>query len=235
VTIDRQKIAEAAQRYASKNQFDSAIAEYQRILQVEPGDVRTLLKIGDLQMRAGATQKAVETYLHAGGLYEQQGLHQKAIAVYKQVLQLNPDQLSLYSRVADLHIKLGLTSDALQAMELLAQRHTRSGDLEALSSTYRQILLLDGQNLPTRIRLGELLSKMGRGEEAASEFEAACKTLDAGGRVDEWVRVAERLVFHRPNNLDAMRRMGRTTWSATTRGARCRRSRPATRSARATW
>jgi tetratricopeptide (TPR) repeat protein len=207
VTIDRQKIAEAAQRYASKNQFDSAIAEYQRVLQVEPGDVRTLLKIGDLQMRAGATQKAVETYLHAGGLYEQQGLHQKAIAVYKQVLQLNPDQLSLYSRVADLHIKLGLTSDALQAMELLAQRHTRSGDMEALSSTYRQILLLDGQNLPTRIRLGELLSKMGRGEEAASEFEAACKTLDAGGRVDEWVRVAERLVFHRPNNLDALRRL----------------------------
>jgi S1-C subfamily serine protease len=39
VTIDRQKIAEAAQRYASKNQFDSAIAEYQRVLQVEPGSV----------------------------------------------------------------------------------------------------------------------------------------------------------------------------------------------------
>ncbi|MFO0604200.1 MAG: tetratricopeptide repeat protein [Polyangiales bacterium] len=207
MTIDRQKIAEAAQRHASKGQFDAAIAEYQRIVAVEPGDVRTLLKIGDLQVRAGAAPKAVETYLHAGTLYEQQGLHQKAIAVYKQVLQLNPDQLSLYGRVADLHIKLGLTSDALQAMELLAQRHGRSGDQEALSSTYRQILLLDGQNLPTRIRLGELLSKMGRGDEAAVEFEAACKTLDAGGRVDEWARVAERLVFHRPNNLDALRRL----------------------------
>ena len=37
VTIDRQKIAEAAQRHASKGQFDAAIAEYQRIVAVEPG------------------------------------------------------------------------------------------------------------------------------------------------------------------------------------------------------
>jgi tetratricopeptide (TPR) repeat protein len=207
VTIDRQKIAEAAQRFASKGQYDSAIAEYQRLVALEPGDVRTLLKIGDLQVRAGATQQAIETYLHAGELYEQQGLHQKAIAVYKQVLQLNPDQLALYGRVADLHIKLGLTSDALQAMELLAQRHARTGDQEALANTYRQILLLDGQNLPTRIRLGELLSKMGRGEEAATEFEAACKVLESNHRIDEWAKVAERLVFHRPNHLDVQRRL----------------------------
>ena len=206
-SVDRRKISETAQNFAARNQFEQAIAEYQKILATDPTDVRTLLKIGDLQIRMNAPAQAVETYQHVGSLYEHQGLHQKAIAVYKQILQINPDQLALYNRVADLHIKLGLTSDALQALELLAQRYARLTDQEGLASTYRQILLLDGQNLGTRIRLGELLSKIGRGEEAAAEFEAACNQLDAAGRVEEWARVAERLVFHRPSNIPVSRRL----------------------------
>ncbi len=207
VSVDRRKIAETAQNYAARNQFDQAIAEYQKLVASDPTDVRTLLKIGDLQVRMNAPAQAVETYQHVGSLYEHQGLHQKAIAVYKQILQINPDAIALYGRVADLHIKLGLTSDALQALELLAQRYARLGDQEGLASAFRQILLLDGQNLGTRIRFGELLSKMGRGEEAASEFEAACNQLDAAGRVEEWARVAERLVFHRPANVPVARKL----------------------------
>ncbi len=207
VTVDRRKIAEAAQNFAARNQFDRAIAEYQKVLAEDPHDVRALLKIGDLQVRMNAPAQAVETYQRVGALYESQGLHQKAIAVYKQILQINPDHVALYGRVADLHIKLGLTSDALQALELLAQRHARAGDDEGLASAYRQILLLDGQNLPTRIRLGELHSKLGHGEEAAAEFEVACNLLDAAGRVDEWARVAERLIFHRPANVAVSRKL----------------------------
>ena len=207
MTVDRRKIAESAQNYAARNQFEQAIAEYQKLVAADPHDVRALLRIGDLQVRMNDAARAIETYQHVGALYEQQGLHQKAIAVYKQILQIDPDQLALYGRVADLHIKLGLSADAMQALELLAQRHVRGNDLEGLASTYRQILLLDTQNLATRIRYGELLSKLGRGEEAASEFEVACNLLDSAGRVDEWARVAERLVFHRPTNVTVLRRL----------------------------
>ena len=39
-----------------------AIAEYQRIVQDDPNDARTLLKIGDLQARLQAYPEAIATY-----------------------------------------------------------------------------------------------------------------------------------------------------------------------------
>jgi TolA-binding protein len=55
VPIDREKTLQAAQKYIEKKKYDRAIAEYQRIIQEDPNDARTLLKIGDLQARLQAS------------------------------------------------------------------------------------------------------------------------------------------------------------------------------------
>jgi tetratricopeptide (TPR) repeat protein len=47
------------------------------------------------------------------------GFFLKAIAVYKQILQIDPARIDLYARLSELYLKLGLTSDALQSLELL--------------------------------------------------------------------------------------------------------------------
>ena len=70
MSVDRRKIAETALGFVAKNQFDKAIAEYQKLVASDPGDVRTLLKIGDLQVRMNALLAAVDTYQHVGSLYE---------------------------------------------------------------------------------------------------------------------------------------------------------------------
>ena len=51
MSIEREKILQAAQKYIEKKKYDRAIVEYQRIVQEDPNDARTLLKIGDLQAR----------------------------------------------------------------------------------------------------------------------------------------------------------------------------------------
>ena len=207
MSIDRQKVAEVAQKYTAKNQFDKAIAEYQRILAEDPNDVRVLLKVGDLQVRMNARTQAIETYSKVAGTYDQQGLHLKAVAVYKQILQIDPGLLHLYNKLADLYVKLGLAPDAMQHLDALAQRYARAEDHASLAAVYRRMLQIDSSSIPTRIRFAELLSKLGRGDEAAAEFEAGCALLDTAGRVDEWARVAERLYFHRPTDVRVARKL----------------------------
>jgi tetratricopeptide (TPR) repeat protein len=207
VSIDRQKVIDAAQKYAAKNQFDRAIVEYQRVLREDPTDVRILLKVGDLQVRMNARQAAIETYTRVAVAYDQQGFFLKAIAVYKQILQIDPSLVQLYLKLAELYVKLGLGSDAMQHLDALAQRYARAEDHEALVGVYRRMVQVDGSSVGTRIRLAELLSKSNRGEEAAAEFESACGLLDRAGRAEDWARVAERLFFHRGSDVHLAKRL----------------------------
>ncbi len=207
MSIDRQKVIDAAQKFAAKNQFDKALAEYQRVLREDPTDVRVLLKVGDLQVRMNLKTAAVETYGKVAQSYDQQGFFLKGVAVYKQILQIDPARLDLYTRLCELYLKLGLTSDALQNLEVLAQRHARSGDDAALVDVYRRMISVDPAAVVPRIRLAELLSRVGNADEAATEFEAACGLLERSGRLDEWSKVGERLFFHRQNDVRLAQRL----------------------------
>ncbi len=197
---ERQKIIEAAQKLAERNQLDKAVVEYQRALREEPNDVRVLLKIGDLQVRMNARPAAVETYARVAATYDQQGFFLKAVAVYKQILQIDLARVDFYYKLADAYLKLGLVSDAMQNLEALAQRFAQSGQDIELLDVYRRMLAVDPTNIATHIRRAELLSKLGRNDEAAEGFAQGCALLEKVGRVDDWARVAERLFFHRPDD-----------------------------------
>jgi tetratricopeptide (TPR) repeat protein len=66
LAVDREKILQAAQKHVDKKKFDKAIQEYQKIIQQDPNDARTLLKIGDLQARMEAYAEAIATYDRVG-------------------------------------------------------------------------------------------------------------------------------------------------------------------------
>ena len=73
MAIDREKVLLAAQGFIQKKRYDKAVAEYQKIIQQDPDDARTLLKIGDLQSKMEAHADAVATYDRVGKYYAAQG------------------------------------------------------------------------------------------------------------------------------------------------------------------
>ncbi len=205
MSIDRQKVIDSAQKFAAKGQFDKAIVEYLRIVKEDPSDVRVLLKIGDLQVRKGAKDDAIATYSRVAAGYDQQGFFLKAIAVYKQILSIDPNLTELYSKLADLYVKLGLLPEALANLDALAGRYARAGQDEKVVAVLRQMVSVDPSSVPSHIKLAELLSKIGKADDAAKEFEAGAKLLLEARRVDDWAKVSERLLFHRPNDARVAR------------------------------
>ena len=64
---DRTKVLEAAQKHLAKGNYDKAIGEFRKIVETDPSDVRTWLKIGDLYTRKGARKASSEPPERAGG------------------------------------------------------------------------------------------------------------------------------------------------------------------------
>ena len=207
MAINKDKVVAAAQRFIQKGQLDKAIAEYLRIVEEQPSDVRTWLKIGDLHAKRGARVEATQTYLKVADFYSAQGFYLKAVAVYKQILKLDPSLTDVNVKLAELYQQLGLLSDALGQYELVAAHLMRLGRNREALATLRRMVELDPENVASRIKLAEGFSKEGMVEEAAEEFARACLSLREQGRREDFVRVAERLLYHRPNDVDIAREL----------------------------
>lgn len=202
VAVNKNKIVALAQRYTLKGQFDKAIAEYRKLLKTDPSDIRTWLKIGDLYTRMGARKEATETYVRVAEQYTHSGFHLKAIAVYKQVLNIDPTMVVIHQYLAGSYLELGLTSEALIQLEQLADVYERTVRNDLLLEVLLQMGKIDSHNIATRLRIAELLSKENRVIEASKHFAQACEELKTQGRREDFIKVAERLLYHDPSRMD---------------------------------
>ncbi len=207
MSVDRTKVLEAAQKHLAKGNYDKAIVELQKLVDADPTDVRTLLKIGDLYTRKGARREAIETYGKVAAQYGTQGFFLKAVAVYKQILKLDPSRLDIQLKLAEMYELLQLTSDALATYEHVAGGFARAGDIERALSTLAKMTDIDPENIPVRIKYAEALSKAGRTKDAAEAFEIGAGLLKQQGRIDDFIKVAERLLFHRPEDAQLPREL----------------------------
>ncbi len=202
MAINKNKIVAQAQRFTAKGQFEKAIGEYQKLLRAVPNDIRTWLKIGDLYTRMGARKEATDTYLRVAEQYTQSGFHLKAVAVYKQVLKLDPTLVEIHGFLADSYLELGLTSEALIQLEQLADIFQRTSSDENLLRILLRMGEIDSHNIATRLRIAEYLSRENRATEAVEHFSIACDELKKQGRIDDYLKVAERLLYHDSNRID---------------------------------
>jgi tetratricopeptide (TPR) repeat protein len=205
VAVNKNKIIAQAQKFTAKGQFEKAITEYQKLLKADPNDIRTWLKMGDLYTRMGARKEATQTYLRVAEHYKKSGFHLKAVAVYKQVLKLDPTLIDIYELLGDAYLSLGLTSEALIQLEQLADMLQRMELPDRMLKVLMRMAEIDPQNIATRLRIAEHLSKEDKSAEAVEQFGIACNQLRQQGRIDDFLKVAERLLYHDGSRVDVAR------------------------------
>lgn len=133
--MDKDKILNTVQQYILKGQTDKAIKELQKLLKATPQDIRSHQKLGDLYLKKGNNEKAIEAYLRVAELYEEEDLNSKAISIYKRLLSINPKLIEALHKIAELYFKEGLKGDAINCYQsILKMRPTEQKALNALKA-----------------------------------------------------------------------------------------------------
>ena len=200
MALDREKSLQAAQKLIEKKRFDRALEEYQRLVQDDPNDARTLLKLGDLQVRMQQSAGAMQSYDRVAKLYEAQGFAVKALAVYKQIrehIQKRAPELAdqfahITPRLAKIYTQLGLKSDAIQAFDEVALRLMRAGKKREAIDAFREMVELDRSNPLSHVRLGEAFCQIEDYASARQAFSEAVEVLLRLGRDDDALKVIDR-------------------------------------------
>jgi tetratricopeptide (TPR) repeat protein len=198
---------QSAQKFLAKGQLDKAITEYERLVKDDPKDGRLLLKLGDLYTRQGANKEACGAYRKVAEQYAEQGFFLKAVAVCKQILKLDPTLLDVWERLGEMYEMLSLGNDAVATYEQVADAHARAGNHRKSARALEKIAELDPENVAARIRYAEVLSKLNKPEEAAAAFQQGAEVLKRQGRIEDYLKVGERLLYHQPENLEFAREL----------------------------
>src|ERR1700682_598515 len=190
--MDKNKVIESAAKLIAKGALDKAVKEYQRVLELDPDDVRVLQKLAELYQKMNRKAEAADCFEKVARTYSQQGFYLKAVALYKQVLKVI-DRVEVSVRLAELYQQLGLVGDATKEWQTVAAHYEKAGDTKASLDTLKKLVDLDPDNVAARIRLGEQYARQDNPIEAVAELRRAAQYLQRNGRHDDYLRVAERI------------------------------------------
>ncbi len=205
MAFNREKALTAAAKFVSKGQHDRAAKEYIAIIEADPNDTRSWLLLAEALTNANDKPGAIERYLHVAEGYAATNEAQKAIAVYRKVLALDPNRLDIQTRIAGLYKDLGRPNDAVAAYEFVAQAYFQAGQIAEGLEGFRMVAELEPAAVGKRLRLAELYSREGMVAQAVEHFRLAADRLLTDRRTDDYIRVAERLIYHKEDDLPVLR------------------------------
>ncbi len=159
--INKRKLLESAQKNLQKGAVDKALKDYQTLLDADPRDANVRLKVGDLKLRLGKADEAIAAYLKVADQFTRDGFDAKAVAIYKQVSKLDGKRYDVYIPLADLYQRLGLSSEAMVALQTAAEAYQRDGRKREALDLLRRMASLDPTNTTSRLKVAELLLQEG--------------------------------------------------------------------------
>jgi len=182
---DRTRVLQQAQLFASRGQYEAAIAEWKKLAVEAPTDGSIYNSIGDLQLKRNAQHEAATAFLQAASAFRAEGAVLKAIAAFKKVLKCDPSRYEVYRHLGDLNAERGLVSSAVQDYQTLGKYYLKERRGKDALEVYKKIVSYDPSNLSAQQRVAELCVQENLQDEATKVYLQLGRERSAQGRYEE--------------------------------------------------
>ncbi|NIM91016.1 MAG: tetratricopeptide repeat protein [Candidatus Aminicenantes bacterium] len=176
MAVNRTKTIEIAERYVQAGKLMEAVAEYKKLLVGDAQDFNIRNIIGDLYVRLGKRDNAREEFQKIANHYEDKGLYPQAIAIYKKINKLDPEDVELAVKLADLFGTYGFLSEAKREYMRVAKNIEKKGQIKEVIPVYEKLAKLDKEDFEVRMILAELYNKEGLEDQAVEELTAVAES-----------------------------------------------------------
>jgi pilus assembly protein FimV len=201
--------------YAAQGFTVKGIAMYKKIAKLKPS-LESVLKLAELYTQQGLFNDARAQYLQVAEEFLRAGELEQSVRIFQKILEMDPENVAMRVRLAEVYIRLGKKNDAWQifsaAAESLRNRGSRSGAEEIL----QRMLTLDPGNSYALLLRGRNALEAGDAAAAIRFFEKVTdidshpdglrdllKAYLQSGRVGEAGALASKLLSAH-NDVDAM-------------------------------
>ena len=204
MAFDKEKTLAAAQKYADKDQHEKAIREFQKILDVEPNDLRVLLLIASSYERVGKMDEASNAYVKIFEQYRNQGAYQKALAIIKQAQHCNPNSDDITMSMAEIYSALGLPHEAVNQLEKCLANAEKSQNHRTYARILQTMVRVDGENVQTRIRYAQMLQRDGDTDDAKRQYSLALAQLLSKEKYIDYIQTSREYLRIAPKDAEVL-------------------------------
>lgn len=117
-----------AQVFLGDGFIAKAIAIYKKINKLAPEETKPLERLAELYVQQGVLSEARPIFLQLAEAHLKANRHQPAVAVLRKLLEVEPDNLRVQTRLGDLYQAMGQTKEAAEAYFTCAQHLHERGD-----------------------------------------------------------------------------------------------------------
>ncbi len=191
------KLKDRARKLEQQEEWAAAIEAYKTVLEREEAedefetDLGLANRIGDLYLRLGQGDEAVDYYVTAADKYASAGFYNNAIALCNKALRHRPNQSELYLKLSDLCAKQGFQTDARRWILEYADREMRSGRVEPAFTALAEFADMSGDP-EVRETLADHLAGHEHPEDALTQLQLAYELRVRRGETEAAESVAEK-------------------------------------------
>jgi len=156
VALNKAKALASAQRHLQKNNIDRALRDLVAVVKDDPKDLRTRQKIAELLARQGRHPEAMKEFTVVAETYAHGGFYPKAAAIYKQMLRIEPDEMSHHLALGEIYQQLAHLSDAMDHFNIVAAHYEEKGTTKDRVKIYKKLSAI----LPDSLEYAEKLANI---------------------------------------------------------------------------
>src|SRR6266481_3778874 len=165
-------------QYAQSGFTVKAIAIYKKLTRLNPSATDSLIKLAELYTQQGLFNDARQQYTHLADHLLKSGDTSQAAKILQRILELDPENITMQSRLADLYIKLGKKDEAqkiyFSAAESLYSRKSYASADESL-----ELVLALNATHPGAVLLRGMIPADSGNAKAATEYLELVPDLDS--------------------------------------------------------
>jgi tetratricopeptide (TPR) repeat protein len=204
MSLNKSKSLRTAEKYVLQGKIPAAIDEYRKVVEMDPADLTTINTLGDLYVRAGRIQDAIQNFSRIADSYRDSGFTLKAIAMLKKISKLDPTNIDTAMKLANLYSQQGLLVEARQQYLQVADAYARSGQARKALEAYQKIADLDPSNTSVRMKLAEIYSREGMTDHAHESFIMAGAEFIRKGEMEQALNANLKALTIQPESRQAL-------------------------------
>jgi tetratricopeptide (TPR) repeat protein len=133
-------------QYAQTGFTVKAIAIYKKLSKLSPNNTENTTKLAELYGQQGLYNDSRAQYMQIADALLRSGDNNQAARIFQRILEMDPENTSTQSKLADLYMKLGRRDEARNIYYTAAESLYARGSHEAAEDALKKVITLDPNN-----------------------------------------------------------------------------------------
>lgn len=170
-----------SREYIEKGSFEKAQIALRRVLGKDPKNARAVELSGDLVLKLGRNDEAIQRYESASDYYSNKNQYAEAILCLEKIMRLDESNGEIVMRLADLYRFYGLFDRAINTILRLCTWAINNKQDAQFISGLRKVVELQPENLTLRFCFVKILYAISRLQDAEDELKKLKSLAEEAG------------------------------------------------------